>query len=165
VLGRDVARAERYGEPLTLCLLKAETVEAPSELVADALLGHVRATVERITRASDSWYEVGQGVFAVVLERCSAAEAASFGERLAIAAGSRPVIADGARVPVSIIFANTQYDAHQFVGARDFFAAACSARMAAPGHRQRLVSDGRFLRDSVYGREATRAADQQAGAA
>jgi hypothetical protein len=95
------------------------------------------------------------GRFAIVLERCTGSEASAFAERVALAAKSRPVIADGARLPIEVTTAQTQYDPHQFVGARDFLAAVAAARFHAPGHRQRLVSDGRFLRDHVYGKDST----------
>jgi GGDEF domain-containing protein len=154
-LGRDVARAERYGDPMTLCFVRMQEHEQLSPAAMAAAEQHLGASVERVTRASDSWFAMGQGTFAVILERCSAADATYFAERLSIATGSRPLIVEGQRVPSGIAMAHTQYDPHQFVGAADFLSAARTARFQAPGKRERLVADGRFLRQHIYGKDHT----------
>ncbi len=157
-LARDVARAERYGEPLTVCMVRAEGYETMTPPQQEAVSFHLGSTVERVTRASDSWFDVGEARFAIILERCNTAEANAFAQRVAFAAGSRPVIAGGERVPLDVTAANTAYDAHQFVGVPDYIAAIASARFATPGQRRRLVSDGRFLREQLYGRDTAGAA-------
>jgi GGDEF domain-containing protein len=154
-VSREIARAERHAEPLTICLVRAEGFAGQGEAQRSATASHLRATVERVTRASDSWFELAPDQYAVVLERCSAVDAATFAERLAFAAASRPVIAEGARVPVDITTACLEYNHHQFVGARDFLAAACASRFLRPGYRQRLVADGRLLREQFYGKDRT----------
>lgn len=148
---RDVARAERYGEPLTLCIARVTTATPTESDASEGLHEHLRRAFERVTRASDTWCDIGGGMFAALLERCSAADAAAFTDRLSLAATSRPLTVDGVRVAVNLAVSATCYDAHQFVGAEDFLAAGFNARLSEPGKRQRLVADGRFLRESVYG--------------
>jgi GGDEF domain-containing protein len=154
-LGRDVARAERYGDPMTLCFVRMQEHEQLSPAAMAAAEQHLGASLERVTRASDSWFAMGKGTFAVILERCTAADATYFAERLSIATGSRPLIVEGKRVHTGIAMAHTEYDPHQFVGAADFLSAARTSRFQAPGKRERLVADGRFLRQHIYGKDHT----------
>ena len=119
-----------------------------------------------LVRARAALREFVQGFHAADLRRISVRsiapekgeDASAFAQRVAFAAGSRPVIAGGERVPLDVTAANTAYDAHQFVGVPDYIAAIASARFATPGQRRRLVSDGRFLREQLYGRDTAGAA-------
>ena len=106
-----------------------------------------------MTRASDSWFELGQGRVAVVLERCPASDAAAFGDRLTIAAHSRPVIASGEKIAFELKVAVTEWNAHQFLTVEEFLGAALAARPRAAEPRRRFVTDGRELRERLYGRE------------
>ncbi len=147
MLEREIASAERYHEDLTTCVVGisgAQELDRPSRIAAT---DHLRATLDRVVRASDFVSTLGDGRFAVVLARCTTGQGRQFGERLALAAANRPVVTEECASPftLAVNYAATQYDQHRFYGAADYLEAA---EHRAPNDEVLLkqLQDGRTLR-------------------
>jgi diguanylate cyclase (GGDEF)-like protein len=130
-LARDIARAQRYSQALTLAVVELSRFEDfraswGAETSRAAVL-HVAETLRRVARSSDFVARLDRARFAVVLSACDEAQAASFGDRLSLAVSNRPLRSTGGvRVPlyIGVDVAATLYRSGRFRGPLDFLSAA-----------------------------------------
>ena len=101
---RELARAEREGQPLSLAVLDLDnfrTLNADhGHAGGDAALRHVVEVVGAGLRASDAIARLGGEEFAVLLPGTTLAEAVETLQRLQRALAAQPLRHDGRRVPV-----------------------------------------------------------------
>lgn len=113
---------------------------------------HVESTVRRVSRGSDIIVGLDERRVALILSGCDGADAAGFGQRLAVAVHNRPAGDAGA---VSVNVTTLEYDPARFGTANRFLAAfglaatsdtaeAQSPARALDGHdiRRRILGDG-----------------------
>jgi diguanylate cyclase (GGDEF)-like protein len=131
-LSREIARADRYQQPLTLAVVELERmddIEAGwGTDVTTRAVAHVARAMGRITRTSDFLARVDNHRFAVALMKCTGDQAKKFAERVEIAVSNRP-IRGGSRmrgVPVylSVRVTTLQYDRTRLRGPLDFLSRA-----------------------------------------
>ncbi|MGE5597377.1 MAG: GGDEF domain-containing protein [Hyphomicrobiales bacterium] len=130
-LGREVARAERYGQPMTLSVIEierlAELEHAWGPATTEKAVAHVAETLKRVVRSSDFLARLDDRRFAAVLVNCSEQQAAAFGERVMLAVSNRPLQArERGRLPVyvSVGISALAYEGAKYRGPLDFLSAA-----------------------------------------
>jgi len=130
-VARDTARAERYGQPLTLAIIEIERLTEIGQVwgprTVDAAVLHVAETLSRVTRNSDFLARLDERRFAVVLVGCTREQADAFGQRIMLAVSNRPLQAqERGRLPVyvSVDVQALEYDPEQYRGPLDFLSAA-----------------------------------------
>jgi diguanylate cyclase (GGDEF)-like protein len=160
-LARDIARSQRYSQPLTLAVV---TISQFDELraawgagTASQAVRHVADTLRRVTRASDFLSRIDADRFAVILLQCSERQAALFADRVSLAVSNRPLQSKArVKVPhyVGVEVTALEHDATRYRGPLDFLSVAGGdlvperprMRRGAfagdpPGLRQQLVRD------------------------
>jgi diguanylate cyclase (GGDEF)-like protein len=94
-LGREVARAQRYGRDLALIVFDLDDFKAINDqighLAGDAVLAETAERVRDVVRSADIACRVGGDEFAVILPESSTADADQLYHRLRGAVSSRPV--------------------------------------------------------------------------
>ena len=94
-LGREVARAQRYGRHLALIVFDLDDFKAINDrighLSGDAVLAETAERVRDVVRSADIACRVGGDEFAVILPESSTADADQLYHRLRGAVSSRPV--------------------------------------------------------------------------
>lgn len=130
-LGREIARARRQSQDLTLATIELSRYEdfrsswGPAATHAAVL--HIAETLRRVTRSADFVARLDAARFGIILAPCNEAQAAAFGDRLSLAVSNRPLpSATEVRVPlyVGVEIVATQYDAERYRGPLDFLSAA-----------------------------------------
>ncbi|HXY17099.1 MAG TPA: sensor domain-containing diguanylate cyclase [Gaiellaceae bacterium] len=99
-LGREVARAQRYGRDLALIVLDLDDFKEVNDtyghLAGDAVLAEVGDRLRGVARTADVACRIGGEEFAVILPESGLAEAEALYHRLATAISNRPVTEVGA---------------------------------------------------------------------
>ena len=112
-LGREVARARRYGRQLALVVFDLDDFKRINDrighLAGDAVLAETAERTRGVVRSADIACRVGGDEFAVLLPEASGREAEQLYERLQRAVSSRPV-AEAGDVSVSAGIAELQAD-------------------------------------------------------
>ncbi len=94
-LGREVARAQRYGRVLSLLVLDLDDFKDVNDryghLAGDAVLAEVGERMRSVARSADVPCRIGGEEFAVILPESNLADAEAVYQRLAEAISSRPV--------------------------------------------------------------------------
>lgn len=94
-LGREVARAHRYGRSLALIVLDLDDFKAVNDrfghLAGDAVLAEVGERLRGVARSADVACRIGGEEFAVILPESGLAEAEALYQRLATAVSVRPI--------------------------------------------------------------------------
>jgi diguanylate cyclase (GGDEF)-like protein len=95
LLGREVARAHRYGRSLALVVFDLDDFKAVNDrighLAGDAVLAEAAARVRQVVRTADIACRVGGDEFAVILPESSLVDADQLCKRLEAAVSSGPV--------------------------------------------------------------------------
>jgi diguanylate cyclase (GGDEF)-like protein len=103
-LDRQVAAAERYGDPLSLILLDLDdfkgTNDSEGHAEGDRTLARFGRIVTSTMRRADRGFRVGGDEFAILLPHTDAAGAATLGSRL-LSEALQPVRRDAAGKPIS----------------------------------------------------------------
>lgn len=145
-LGRDMARAQRYGHPLTLAIVRIHDYAGlhaqwgPSLTVPAAR--HVADTLIRVTRASDFVARLDAATFAVILGQCSGPQAGLYADRATSAVNGRPVrtpVRLGAPLYLDVRVAALQFDPTRCRGPIEFLDLA---GVEGPGEESGLPFDG-----------------------
>lgn len=166
-LGRDMARAQRYGHPLTLAIVRIDGFDRLDAQWGPALTvpaaQHVSGTLVRVTRASDFVARFDEATFAVILGQCSGAQAGLYADRATRAVNGRPVrtsVRLGSPFYLDVRVAALQFDPTRCRGPIEFLDLAGVEGLGedddlpfpgdGPGHRpQTLPYD--YLRDAEMG--------------
>jgi len=94
-LGREVARAHRYGRRLALVVFDLDDFKAINDrighLAGDAVLAEVAERVRSVVRSADIACRVGGDEFGIVLPESTLADAEQLSRRMQQAVGSRPI--------------------------------------------------------------------------
>ncbi len=106
-LGEEVARARRYGHPLSCLFIDADHFKRVNDLyghgIGDLVLREISLRVKACLRASDVATRFGGEEFALLLPQTDAREAHHLAERIRSQVAARPVDAgDGAEIEVSV---------------------------------------------------------------
>ncbi len=105
-LGRELARAVRYGRPLALLLFDIDHFKGVNDehghLCGDYVLAELAACVRPVVRAEELFARYGGEEFAVVLPECAAEAAAGVAERLRAEVERHPFQFQGTAVPVTV---------------------------------------------------------------
>ena len=131
-LAREIARAERYQQALTLAVVEIERMDDIEAAVGtDAVtraIAHVTKTMNRVTRTSDFLARVDDHRFAVALIQCTGEQAKKFADRVELAVSNRPIRAGsrmrGVPVYLSVKVTTLQYDRTRLRGPLDFLSRA-----------------------------------------
>ena len=103
-LDRQVAAAERYGQPLSLVMLDLDdfkgTNDAEGHAEGDRTLARFGRIVTSTMRRPDRAFRIGGDEFAILLPHTDSAGAATFGSRL-LSESLQPVLRDVAGKPIS----------------------------------------------------------------
>ncbi len=107
-LRREMERAQRFALPVALVLLDLDDFKAVNDryghLAGDTVLRGVAATLRLLIREIDGAARYGGEEFAIILPGTTAEGAARLAERIRLAIGERPVVADGRNVGVTASF-------------------------------------------------------------
>jgi diguanylate cyclase (GGDEF)-like protein len=94
-LGREVARAQRYGRRLALIVLDLDDFKAINDrighLAGDAVIGESAERVRDVVRSADIPCRVGGDEFAVIMPESTLADADQLYRRLQSAVSARPI--------------------------------------------------------------------------
>lgn len=94
-LGREVARAQRYGRTLGLIVLDLDDFKEINDrhghLAGDAVLAEVGERMRSVARSADVPCRIGGEEFAVILPESALADAEALYQRLAEAISARPI--------------------------------------------------------------------------
>lgn len=138
-IGREVARAERYAQEITLGVIEIERFHELEKVwgtaTTEKAVQHVAATLGRVVRQADFLSRLDERRFAVVLVGCTREQSAAFGDRVMLAVGNRPFQAsDRGRLPlyVSVDMQALQYEPEKYRGPLDFLSAAGGDVVTAP---------------------------------
>ncbi len=161
-LTREIARAERYHEPVTLAVVRIGQFEQlighwGRETTHDAVL-HVAETLRRISRQSDFVARLDESRFCVVLVQCSEEQASIFGERISVAVANRSLHAGAeGKLPlfVNCDVSALEYDAERFRGPLAFLSAAGGELAQQPRVGGVSLRDGHALRRQLIGNHAS----------
>lgn len=130
-IGREVARAERYQQDLTIGIVEIERFHELEKVwgtaTTEMAVQHVASTLGRVVRQADFLSRLDERRFAIVLVGCTREQAAIFGDRVMLAVGNRPFQAsDRGRLPlyVSVDVQALQYEPAKYRGPLDFLSAA-----------------------------------------
>ena len=144
----DVARARRYGEPLTVVVLDLDgfgrVVEEHGAVAGERLLCHVADQVVASVRASDTVARLSDDSFGIILTRTTLDAARVAIERLRSALERiEPEVLPGTRVQTSACFGIVAFDAEAGGEPADLIARAVAASGAARAEgRSAVVVDG-----------------------
>ncbi|MFN0146460.1 MAG: GGDEF domain-containing protein [Dehalococcoidia bacterium] len=159
-LTRDIARAERYREDLTMAVIEIgqfDAVQARGRDVRNEAIAHVAQTLKRVTRTSDYIARIDERRFAVLLIASTAAQAEVFAERAVMAVANRPLSAGHLPVYINCEVEILGYDAAQYRGPLAFLSAAggdaaTTARKTRKNPAGTLTGDGgQSLRRQILG--------------
>lgn len=149
---RDMARAKRYGFPLTLAVIDIPGHEQLSALWDANTKSDVGAQLaERVRhamRASDFLAQVAPDRFVAALMDCTGEQAERFGARVTRSVGARPILTGEKNclpVQLSAVVSSLQFAAARFGDARAFVAAA-EGQPAPVSIVERVRPDGRDVR-------------------
>lgn len=150
--GRDIARAKRYGFPLTLAVIDVPKYEQLSaawdeETTAD-IAAHLADRVRHAMRESDFLARVAPDRFIATLMDCTAEQADGFAERVARSVGARPILTgEKGCLPVQLAatVSSLQFAAQRFPDAPSFIAEA-EGEPAPVSIAARVRPDGRDVR-------------------
>jgi two-component system cell cycle response regulator len=94
-LGREVARAQRYGRRLALVVFDLDDFKAINDqighLAGDAVLAEVAERVRSVVRSADIACRVGGDEFGIILPESTLADAEQLSRRMQQAVGARPI--------------------------------------------------------------------------
>ena len=161
-LTREIARAERYREPVTVAVVRIGQFEQlvghwGRETTHDAVT-HVADTLRRITRQSDFIARLDESRFCVVLVQCSEDQASIFGERISVAVANRSLHAGAeGKLPLFVNCDVTalEYDSERFRGPLAFLSAAGGELVQQPRVGGVSLRDGHALRRQLIGNHAS----------
>ena len=107
-LRREMERAQRFALPVALVLLDLDDFKVVNDryghLAGDTVLRGVAATLRLLVREIDCAARYGGEEFAIILPGTTAEGAARLAERIRLAIGERPVVAEGRNVGVTASF-------------------------------------------------------------
>jgi len=98
-LAREVARAHRYGRPLSLIVLDLDDFKTVNDrvghLAGDAVLAEAAERLLTVVRTADIPCRVGGDEFGIVLPESTGRDAELLADRIAQAIGERPITGAG----------------------------------------------------------------------
>ena len=110
---REIARANRYGSPLSCALVDADHFKAINDTyghgVGDLALKHLASICNKELRTSDSVGRIGGEEFAILLPETDMATAMAVAERLRKAIASTPLDAGGAKIELTASIGVAEY--------------------------------------------------------
>jgi len=105
-LDRELARAQRYGRPLSLVLLDIDRFKRVNDdlghLAGDAVLRELAGCIKGTVRAEELFARYGGEEFAVVLPETPCQDAVAFAERARDKVAGHPFQFDGVSIPVTV---------------------------------------------------------------
>jgi two-component system cell cycle response regulator len=114
-LDREIDRALRYGQKLSLCMADIDHFKAVNDSyghpAGDGVLRQLGALIQNSTRKSDISCRYGGEEFAIILPDINAVQAAKFAERLRRQIEALPLEPEGRPIRVTISLGIAQYDA------------------------------------------------------
>jgi diguanylate cyclase (GGDEF)-like protein len=112
--GREIARAKRYGNPLSCLVIDADRFKSINDAyghsVGDLVLKNLAAVCTSELRECDYFARIGGEEFAVMLPETSLATALEVGERLRAAVERMTVEAAGAKITITASIGVAEYD-------------------------------------------------------
>lgn len=168
-LPREVARAERYGQPVSLAVIEIADLEVLRErwgtVAAGRAVFHVAGTLKRITPQSHLAIRLDGARFAVLIQGKSPDEVTRFCERVRLAAGNRPLERDSdlaMPVHVTVAISSVEYEADRFRGPLEFLSAAkCDLAVETARAQARKTEVRDLRRRLVAGYEAGDAGERE----
>jgi GGDEF domain-containing protein len=147
---RDIARAERHQEPLTLAIIRITRVQGdpadPLEVVR-----HVAETLKRVTRASDYLARIEEFRFAALLADCPQDNAAIFAERATVAIANQPLLTGERPAYVHCDVGTLQYNPERHRGALGFLReAVANGRIEASASSESMARLGELRADGGH---------------
>lgn len=149
---REVARAERYGHPLSLVAVVMPGLDQLRVRwgadMADRAVLHVAGTLKRIVRDPNMVFRLDGGQFAVLCQGRSGVEVAGFCEAVELAVGDRPIVVKGGLpLYVTVETSAVEYERDRFEGPLEFLSAArCEVAIEDESRPLAARADARNLR-------------------
>ena len=150
----EVARAERYGQPLSLITVKIPDLEQTRErwgtVVTDQAILHVANTLKRISPDTQLVFRLDSGQFAILCQGKPHSRGSHLCEGAALAVENRPILIEGnGSLPlyVTVQTSAVDYEVDRFEGPLEFLSAAgCETEPERPPWTRCRTADAHDLR-------------------